>query len=57
MQNRKELKDSVEAQIDFVQPGEMQPERNHNFKGEKLLSDRTRKEPAETPAEVGFHSI
>lgn len=23
------------AQIDFVQPGEMQPERNHNFKGEK----------------------
>jgi len=24
-----------EAQIDFVQPGEMQPERNHNFKGEK----------------------
>ena len=25
----------LEAQIDFVQPGEMQPERNHNFKGEK----------------------
>jgi DUF1680 family protein len=24
-----------EAEIDFVQPGEMQPERNHNFKGEK----------------------
>ena len=24
-----------EATIDFVQPGEMQPERNHNFKGEK----------------------
>jgi DUF1680 family protein len=23
-----------EATIDFVQPGEMQPERNHNFKGE-----------------------
>jgi hypothetical protein len=23
------------AEIDFVQPGEMQPERNHNFKGEK----------------------
>ena len=23
------------ATIDFVQPGEMQPERNHNFKGEK----------------------
>jgi DUF1680 family protein len=24
-----------EATIDFVQPGEMKPERNHNFKGEK----------------------
>jgi hypothetical protein len=24
-----------DATIDFVQPGEMQPERNHNFKGEK----------------------
>ena len=24
-----------EAQIDFVQPGEMQPERNHGFRGEK----------------------
>jgi len=24
-----------EATIDFVQPGEMQPERDHNFKGEK----------------------
>jgi DUF1680 family protein len=24
-----------ESEIDFVQPGEMQPERNHNFKGEK----------------------
>jgi uncharacterized protein len=23
------------SEIDFVQPGEMQPERNHNFKGEK----------------------
>lgn len=28
----KKLKD---AEIDFVQPGEMQPERNHNFNGEK----------------------
>jgi DUF1680 family protein len=29
------IKKLAEAQIDFVQPGEMQPERNHNFKGEK----------------------
>jgi DUF1680 family protein len=29
------LKKIKEATIDFVQPGEMQPERNHNFKGEK----------------------
>jgi uncharacterized protein len=29
------LKSIKEATIDFVQPGEMQPERNHNFKGEK----------------------
>lgn len=26
-----------DATIDFVQPGEMQPERNHNFKGEKTI--------------------
>jgi DUF1680 family protein len=24
-----------DAEIDFIQPGEMQPERNHNFEGEK----------------------
>jgi hypothetical protein len=29
------IKKLKEAEIDFVQPGEMQPERNHNFKGEK----------------------
>jgi DUF1680 family protein len=29
------LKKLKEAEIDFVQPGEMQPERDHNFKGEK----------------------
>ncbi len=29
------IKKIKEAEIDFVQPGEMQPERNHNFKGEK----------------------
>jgi len=29
-------KAAIEARtLDFVQPGEMQPERNHNFKGEK----------------------
>jgi len=32
LERTKKLK---EAEIDFVQPGEMQPERNHNFKGEK----------------------
>lgn len=32
LERNKKLK---EAEIDFVQPGEMQPERNHNFKGEK----------------------
>jgi Uncharacterized protein conserved in bacteria len=29
------IKSLKEAEIDFVQPGEMQPERNHNFKGDK----------------------
>jgi DUF1680 family protein len=29
------IKKIKESEIDFVQPGEMQPERNHNFKGEK----------------------
>lgn len=29
------LKKIREATIDFVQPGEMQPERDHNFRGEK----------------------
>jgi hypothetical protein len=32
LERNKKLK---EAEIDFVQPGEMQPERNHNFKGDK----------------------
>ena len=32
LERSKKLK---EAEIDFVRPGEMQPERNHNFKGEK----------------------
>ena len=37
-----------EATIDFVQPGEMQPERHHNFKGEKTtpggFKERTNRE-------------
>ncbi|TSA34959.1 MAG: glycosyl hydrolase [Porphyromonadaceae bacterium] len=32
------IKKLKEAEIDFVQPGEMQSERNHNFKGEKTSS-------------------
>lgn len=32
---REHIKKIKDAEIDFVQPGEMQPERNHNFKGEK----------------------
>lgn len=35
LERSKKLK---EAEIDFVRPGEMQPERNHNFKGEKTSS-------------------
>ena len=34
-----------EATIDFVQPGEMQPERDHNFKGEKTTPGRFRERP------------
>ena len=34
-----------DATIDFVQPGEMQPEREHNFKGEKTSPGRFRERP------------
>jgi len=34
-----------EAEIDFVQPGEMQPERNHNFKGEKTSAGSFKDRP------------
>jgi len=34
-----------EATIDFVQPGEMQPERNHNFKGEKTTPGQFKERP------------
>ena len=33
--DQERIKKLKEAEIDFVKPGEMQPERNHNFKGEK----------------------
>ena len=32
---RERFKKMKENEIDYVQPGEMQPERNHNFRGEK----------------------
>jgi DUF1680 family protein len=32
---REHIKKIKDAEIDFVQPGEMQPEGNHNFKGDK----------------------
>jgi hypothetical protein len=44
-----------EAQIDFVQPGEMQPERNHNFKGEKT-SVGSYKERASRDSRGGWFS-
>jgi len=34
-----------EAEIDFVQTGEMQPERNHNFKGEKTTPGSFKERP------------
>ena len=45
-----------EAEIDFVQPGEMQPERNHNFKGEKT-SAGSFKERANRDARGGWFSF
>jgi DUF1680 family protein len=42
------IKKIKEATIDFVQPGEMQPERDHNFKGERTspggFRERTNRE-------------
>ena len=49
----KKLKD---AEIDFVQPGEMQPERNHNFKGEKTSSGSF-KERANRDSRGGWFSF
>jgi uncharacterized protein len=44
-----------EAEIDFVQPGEMQPERNHSFKGEKT-SPGSYKERASRESRSGWFS-
>jgi len=44
------------AEIDFVQPGEMQPERNHNFKGEKT-SPGSFKERANRESRGGWFSF
>lgn len=45
-----------DAEIDFVQPGEMQPERNHNFKGEKT-SAGSFKERANRESRGGWFSF
>jgi hypothetical protein len=45
-----------EATIDFVQPGEMQPERNHNFRGEKTTPDHF-KERAFRESRSGWFSF
>jgi hypothetical protein len=44
------------AEIDFVQPGEMQPERKHNFKGEKT-SPGSFKERANRESRGGWFSF
>jgi hypothetical protein len=49
------LKKIKEATIDFVQPGEMQPERDHNFKGEKTSPGRFR-ERANRESRAGWFS-
>jgi hypothetical protein len=50
------IKKLKEAEIDFVQPGEMQPERNHNFKGEKS-SAGSFKERASRDSRGGWFSF
>jgi DUF1680 family protein len=39
------IKKIKDATIDFVQPGEMQPEHDHNFKGEKTSPGRFKERP------------
>ncbi|MCX6253265.1 MAG: glycoside hydrolase family 127 protein [Bacteroidia bacterium] len=53
---QKRVKKIKEAEIDFVQPGEMQPERNHNFKGEKTTSGSF-KERANRESRGGWFSF
>jgi uncharacterized protein len=53
LERSKKLK---EAEIDFVQPGEMQPERNHYFKGEKT-SPGSFKERADRESRSGWFSF
>jgi uncharacterized protein len=50
------MKKIREAEIDFVQPGEMQPERNHNFKGEKTTPGSF-KETANRESRGGWFSF
>ena len=50
------IKKVKEAEIDFVQPGQMQPERNHNFKGEKS-SVGSYKERASRDSRGGWFSF
>ncbi|MCX6301544.1 MAG: glycoside hydrolase family 127 protein [Bacteroidia bacterium] len=52
MEKIKKIKD---ATIDFVQPGEMQPERDHGFKGERTTSGAF-KERADREARSGWFS-
>ncbi len=42
---REKIKMLKEATVDFVQPGEMQPERDHNFKGERTTPGRFKERP------------
>jgi len=53
---RERFKKMKEAEIDFVQPGEMQPERNHNFTGENT-GPGTFKERAYREARGGWFSF
>jgi len=55
-EEQKKMKMLKEAEIDFVQPGEMQPERNHNFKGEKTSAGMFR-ERANRDSRGGWFSF
>ncbi len=53
---RERFRKMKEAETDFVQPGEMQPERNHNFRGEKT-GPGTFRERAYREARGGWFSF